>query len=101
MAGLVVVGLRCCRSAIGAALEPSRIVLEDHAFEQGADDLLILGRHARNGLEVQSQVVAGAAFVLIEQQRIAADAEGDGEPAQHRQRGLRLAGLTCPHRPYQ
>lgn len=70
-------------------------MLEDHAFEQGADDLLVLWRHARDGLEVQAQVVAGAALVLIEQQRIAADAEGDGEPAQHRQRGLRLAGLVA------
>lgn len=42
------------RLAFGAAFEPSRIVLKDHAFEQGAHDLLILGPHAGDGLEVQA-----------------------------------------------
>jgi hypothetical protein len=69
-------------------------VLENHAFEQRAHDLLLFRRHAGDRIEVQTQIVVGAALVLVEQQRIATDPERDGEPAQHRQRGLRLAGLV-------
>ena len=38
-------------------------MLQDHAFQQGADDLAFFGRHLRHGLEMQAQVVAGAALV--------------------------------------
>ncbi len=58
------------------------VVLEDHAFEQRSDDVSVFGRHARDGFKMEAQIVAGATLVGIEQQRVAADAQDDGQPAQ-------------------
>jgi hypothetical protein len=38
-------------------------VFEDHAFEQGLDDLLFFGRELGDGFELEAEIAIGTAFI--------------------------------------
>ena len=69
---------------------------EDHAFQQRAEHLFLLGVEARGGLELEPQVLLGASFVLAEQQHICTHAESHGQSPDDVQGRLGSAALIAP-----
>ena len=63
-------------------------MLEDHPFEHALDDLPVLRVELADRLELQFEVVVGAAFFLIKKQQIGANGEADGKLSDDFQRGL-------------
>lgn len=54
---------------------------KDHAIQEGADDGFFVVGEAGDGLELEAEVLVGAAGVLTEEEQIRADLESDGEAA--------------------
>ena len=67
---------------------------EDHAVEQGTDDLFFFRIEPGDGFELQLQLVVGAALVFGEEQQICTYAQSHGHPADDIERGLRVAALV-------
>lgn len=61
---------------------PAGFVLQQQAVDDVADHAALVGVEALGGLEVQAEVVTGAALAVLEEQGVGWDAEGDGELAQ-------------------
>jgi hypothetical protein len=57
-------------------------VAEEDALDDGLEDVLLVVGEAGGGLELEAQVVVGAALVRIEDERICADGQRDRELAQ-------------------
>jgi hypothetical protein len=72
----------------------SCLLLEDHRIEHLLDDLLGLRIEAGDGLELELEIGVGAAFVLVEDQLIGRNAEGNGKVADDIEGGLRNARLV-------
>jgi hypothetical protein len=62
--------------------------LENHRIEHLLDDLLGLRIEAGDGLKLELEIVVGAAFVLVKEQLIGRNAEGDGQVADDIESGL-------------
>ena len=78
-AGLVVSAVRlrfgfACGGAFVVACPLPRDMLEQQAFEHGACDGLLVWGELAHRLELQAQIVVGAAFAVLEQQPIGGDA---------------------------
>ena len=56
-------------------------MFEDEGIEEGADGLLLVLVELGEGLELEPELLIGAAFVLLEDQRVGGDPEGPGEVA--------------------
>jgi hypothetical protein len=56
---------------------------------------LFLGAEAAGGFEVKLEGFVGASLVLVEDERICADGEGEGEAAEYVEGGLAVAGFVA------
>ena len=72
------------------------LVLEDESVEDGLGDLASFRVELGDGLELQPEVVAWAAILGLEEQRIRADGESDGEASDDVERGLGSSSLVAP-----
>ena len=61
----------------------SGFMFEDHAVEQGADDAFLIGVEEGDGLELELEVLVGAALIFAEQLQIRTHLESDGEAVDH------------------
>lgn len=66
-------------------------MLQDHPFKQGPNDRFLLFIKATDRLELQTEIVIGAAFVFTENEHIRTHLESGGEFADRVERGLRGA----------
>lgn len=51
----------------GGCRPPLDLMLEDHAFEEGLDDLLLGGGELRDRLELKAEVLVGPSLLLVEE----------------------------------
>ena len=70
-------------------------MLQDHAFKDRLHNFLFLGREASDCLELQSQIIVRAAFILAEEQVVGTDAESLRQSLDDIERGLRSSALVA------
>jgi len=68
---------------------------EDEGIEEGLGGFLLVLGEGGDGLELEPELVIGAALVLLEVEGIDADPEGAGELAETQEGGLGGAGLMA------
>jgi hypothetical protein len=66
---------------------------EHHGLDERLDQLSLLGTESSQGLEVEAQIVAGIALIRIEDERVSAGRQGEGDPLESIEGGLRRPGL--------
>lgn len=71
------------------------LVLDDQRIEHALGDLALVRREVAQGLELEFERFVRAAFVLVEEQHICADAQRHGEPPQDIEGGLAGAALVA------
>jgi hypothetical protein len=71
------------------------LVFENQAIEDCFYDIAFVLGHVADGLELEGQILRGAAFVLFENEIIQADVESFRQPNKGVQRGLGFAGLIA------
>ena len=64
-------------------------MLQNHAFEQTADNLLLFGIELRHGFELEAEFIIGAAFIFAEQQLVRGNAQRHRQFSDHVESGLR------------
>jgi hypothetical protein len=70
-------------------------VLEDEGVEEGLGGLLFVLIEGGEGLELEPELLVGAAFIAFKHQRVGGDPEGEGELADAVEGGLGGAGLVA------
>ena len=58
-------------------------MFEDHAFEQGLDDLLFFGCELCDGFELEPKISIRAALISAKDQHICTHLQSDSEPSNH------------------
>ena len=84
------------RRLVGGLCGPAvGFVGEEEAFEDAFDGLPLFVAEALGGLELEFELVCGAAFVFVEEQQVGADRESEGDPAEGVDVGLGSAGFIA------
>ena len=68
---------------------------EEGVFDEGADGGLFVGVELADGFEVVGDVVGDGSLVVVEDEQICADVEGEGEAAEDVEGGLAGAGFVA------
>lgn len=72
------------------------MVAQERAFDEGGDVFLFFGGELVDGFELEPQGwVLGAAFVVVEEERVSADVEGERQGAEDVEGGLTGAGFVA------
>lgn len=66
-------------------------------FDDGLERALLLLAQAGAGLELQAQVVVGAALVLVEEELVGAGGESEGKAAKDVEGGGRRSSFVAAH----
>lgn len=71
------------------------LVLHDEALEHFFDEGFVVGLEAGDGFEDDFEIVAGRAFVGVEDEAVGGDGERSGEAAERIEGGLEGAALVA------